>query len=189
MNNKLYTVVFQAGMSGVFMVWFIHQHSEFFGLKTTLALDTDDTTKFKKHVSMNGLYTMHNSSLSELKGIDTGNKHIVFKHVPHGWNWFANYDADPDINVVLLYTKHHSLADRRCDLNQLEIWKSADMHKSFEVNAPVIEKRHNTSRIDIYELIYYKNDSEYLKLCKFIGATPLPDWKQMCDDYLQLIDY
>lgn len=202
--SKIYTVLFDEGSAGTFLIWFISQHIDFFRLKNECSNQYEDTVQstswtikgLARHFPISGPPSFEYSKRSldqyltrHFTAPIKSNYKIIFKVLPHSYHTAIKVlDHFPKINVVMLVVENYDWINSR--LESFERQSSIITESSFEKikqHQRRFREHFNANHINYCTISINKilnlDTSEYHKLLEFINSSPIDNWQGIVIDY------
>lgn len=201
--SKIYTVLFEEGSAGTFLIWFVSQHRDFFKLNHTYLNQYTDTSnnktieiqnKTQRHLVLGiGSFEYSKQSLDQyltrhFASVEP-NKKIIFKILPHAYFLVTPHkDHLPSINVIMLTYENYDWINFRLEAfeRQSSIVNQSRQERAVQNQKHLQQcfknKNINYCTISIDKILNL-DTSEYHKLLEFINSSPIDNWQGIVIDY------
>ena len=182
-------ITFMSWTFGNFMCYFINQHTSFPGTKIVRERTEPDG---RKHMRLKATaFEGYRESVPLGEATRENYNKMCFMAYPHhpipeiyiegDWPEDISLSKKDVSRIILTYNQnvHSVLIDRFNDgQKELDMIRPA-MQKHYD---RLVAEDYNCMLLNSNEIMQM-NESEYLKLCEFIGEQPLSNWKDMIKEY------
>lgn len=201
--SKVYTVLFDEGSAGTFLIWFVSRHQDFFKLKTEYTNqygNPDKNTSWTFQGSARHLIIIEiNSYKFSKQSLDqyviknfykaAPDNKIIFKMLPHSYNAAIKVqDCFPKINVIMLIAENYNWINSR--LESFHQKSNVFMEARFEISKQQQQNWREYFKINdvnyctiTIDKILNLDTAEYQKLLEFIDSPPIVTWQDIVRDY------
>lgn len=202
--SKYYTGFWCQGSCGNFIIYLMSCHAGFYkhDYRTYHANDRDNVFK-DSHLQLNLPTWKHNSTTHKRRrelsfdyyyfknGLNKHNKKVAFKQLPHGYDTKRILTEDhKKINFFIIEGGNNVkwLIDRNARLRGTKKYLDETSFQYPKLKKHLKKNNYtNTLFLDITKILTC-DEEEYIKLCDWIKEEPLPNWKEIVQDYKKLVN-